>query len=382
MYETFDSDEMLSHSLDRKLREWLKDDGPKQPQRIEISGTTVDTSDLRSRGHTELVQAARAFADSGLLMQAEAAYAAATQGGEPEALLEFGRFMRRTGRLEQAMALNYRIVDDPTLLITDTAEASGLRVRAMSNIGAIRRDLGELTVSLRILREAVQTAETSREPIQLDECYALDNYGWTLMRADQPELALTQFERVDRIRAEFGTADERVQSAINLGRHHLRQGDLTEAMAHFSRALSDLRGNSDQHLLANALAGKAEVLIRLGREPEADEALTHALEVNQTLGNRKGQSIVHGLWARSLLQRDLLTAADPHIDAAGSLTDETGDARGRAVVAWLRADAARRRGDISEACILLAESEKVFEEGADADLLRDLTELRAALQAV
>jgi len=382
MYETFDSDERLRRSLNRKLREWLEDDAPKRPRSIVIPETTVDTSGLKSRDRSDLVESARTFANQGLLMQAEAAYAGATDGGEPELLLEFGRFMRRTGRLEQAMALNYRIVEDPELLVTRSAEASGLRVRAMANIGVIRRDLGELTDSIRILQEAVQTAETSREPIPVDECYALDNYGWTLMRAAQPEFALKQFQRVDRIRAEFGTIDERVQSAINLGRHHLTQGGLTDAIDDFSRALGDLRENSDQHLRANALAGKAEALIRLAREQEANELLRQALEVNQGLNNRKGQSIVHGLWARSLLQQERLSEADPHISAARELTDETGDTRGRAVVAWLRAEAARRRGDVSEAHAFLIESEEVCAEAADANLRQDLLTLREALQAV
>lgn len=347
-----------------------------------IPETTVDTSGLRSSDRTELLESARRFADSGLLMQAEAAYAAATEGGDPNLLLEFGRFMRRTGRLEQAMALNSRIVEDPELLITRTAEASGLRVRAMSNIGVIRRDLGELTDSIRILREAVKTAETSREPVPIDECYALDNYGWTLMRADQGDLALKQFQRVDGIRAEFGSADDRVQSAINLGRHHLAQGQLADAIEYFSRALTDLQKDSDPHLRANALAGRAETLIRLGREVEADEVLDLALAVNQGLNNRKGQSIVHGLWARSLLQRDLTSEADAHISAAGELTDETGDAQGRAVVFWLGAESARRRGDIAEARALAAEADDIFAEAADPALRRDLRALREALQAV
>jgi len=282
--------------------------------------------------------------------------------------------------LEQAKALNYRIVEDPDLLTTTTAEAISLRVRAMSNIGVILRDLGEITDSIRILQEAVKTAERSREPIPLDECYALDNYAWTLMRADKGDLALVQFERVDRIRAEFGSPDERVQSAINLGRHHLVHGRPAEADDYFSRALSDLQEESDRHLRANALAGRAEVMIRLKREAEADEMLTLALAENQELHNRKGQSIVHGLWARSLLQQDQPSQAGIHIRTAEELTEEIGDAHGRAVVFWLTAEAARRRGDISEARALVAEADEVFEAAADPLLRRDLCALRDELQ--
>lgn len=379
MYETFDSDDGLRRSIERKMREWLTDDGPKQSLRIEIPQTSLDTNDLRSRGRGDLIESARGYARDGLLMQAEAAYAAATETGDPESLLEFGRFMRRTGRLAQAMALNERIVSDPKLLGSRSGASIGLRVRAMSNIGVIQRALGELTKSVRILREAVDTAEYSREPIPRDQCYALDNYGLSLMRAGRPDVALQQFQRVDSIRAEFGTNEEKVQSAINLGRLHLGERELAEASAYFTRALQDLQPDSDLHLRANALAGLAEVLIRSARANDAREFLVQALDVNDSLNNKKGQSIVHGLWARALLELNLPDDADAHIAAAAELTEETGDAQGRAVVAWLKADAARRRGDMTAARELLAGAAEAF-SAADARLRADLRVLEAALQ--
>jgi tetratricopeptide (TPR) repeat protein len=382
MYQAFDSDEALKRLLERKVHEWLKKTGPKQPRRIEIPEARVDTSGLQTRNRDELLESARAFAADGLLVQAEAAFARATEAGVPEDVLEFAQFMRRTGRLQKAMELNRKVVEDPHLLMARTASAMSLRVRAMSNIGVIQRHLGELSQSIQTLREAVQSAQSAREPISQQQCYALDNYGHSLLRAGRVDAAREQFERADGIRAEFGTTDEQAQSPINLGRFHLGQSQFNDALGYFVQALDLLGPDSDPHLRANAVAGQAEALIRLDRTDEVDDLLTTACKTNEKLNNKKGLGIVHGLWARSLLQRDRAVDADPHIATARELADETGDVQGRAVVAFLRAESARRHGQTANARALAVEAQEAISEVSDAALLRDLDVLMTALQTV
>lgn len=382
MYEVFDSDDALRRVLERKVHAWLRESGPKQPRRIEIPAARVDTSALQARNRAELLESARAFAANGLLVQAEAAFARATEDGSPEDVLEFGQFMRRTGRLEKAMELNRQVVEDPHLLTARTADAMNLRVRAMSNIGVIQRHVGDLSRSVQTLREAVQTADSAREPIPQQQCYALDNYGHSLLRAGQVKAARAQFEQADRIRAEFGTTDKQAQSAINLGRFHLSQSEFDDALGYFVKALARLGPDSDEHLRANALAGQAEALIRLHRNEEVDDLLRTACETNEKLHNKKGLSIAHGLWARSLLQRDRVADADPHIAAARELADETGDVQGLAVVAFLRAESARRRGETAHARALAVEAEEAISEVSDGALRRDVDVLLKTLQTV
>ncbi len=382
MYGTFDSDAALRRVLERKMRKWLDDRSPKEARSISIPRAHVDTARLRITDANELLASARAYAAEGLLMQAEAAFAGATERGEPETMLEFGQFMRRTGRLEQAMALNRRVASEPQLLVTGTAHAVRLRVKAMSNVGVIQRQLGELTESIHTLGEAVRTADASREPVPEEQCYALDNYAFSLLRAGKARLAREQFERVGRIRAEFGTKDDRLQSAINLGRYHSSQLEFDEALGHFERALQMLHAGSDQHLRGNAEAGKAEALLRLGRDSEVDGLLDSALSINEDLHNKRGSGIVHGLWARTLLIRHLPDEAEGHIATAGALAEETGDVQGQAVVAWLRADFARQNGDLVTARVLAAEAEGLVSDSADIALRRDLRMLLETLQAV
>ncbi len=379
MFETFDSKASLRHKIGRKMREWLQDDGPKAPVVVDLSPATIDTGALRRLDPAELLEAARSYTEQKLFTQAEAAYAAAAVNDDPATILEFGQFMRRRGRAERAMELNRQVVADSSLLASQTSEAAALRVRAMSNIGVLQRHLGELGQSVQTLREAVRTAETARAPIPDELCYALDNYGHSLLRAGEVDAARIQFEQAHAVRAEIGTADQQAQSTINLGRFHLEQANYEDAIPYFAAARDLLTDDSDPHLRANALAGEAEAHIRLGQHSGAAPLLESAYEFNDQLNNQKGLGIVRGLQARCLLQAGHLDEAAERIAETQEIADSTGDVQGAAVAALLRAEHAWRTGGPS-AATLLAIAEAAVDEASDAGLRVDLDKLKGAVQ--
>lgn len=379
MFETFDSEASLRHSITRKMQEWLKDDGPKTPFVVELTSSPVDTGSLRTLKSDALLEAARSYASQKLFTQAEAAYASAVGDGEPNTLLEFGQFMRRTGRNERAMDLNRRVVEGAELLASPTGAAAALRVRAMSNIGVLQRHLGEMGQSTQTLREAVQTAKAAREPIPDELCYALDNYGHSLLRVGQVETARKQFEQADAARAAFGTPDQRAQSAINLGRFNLEQAEYDDAISCFTKALRLLQADSDQHLRANALAGQAEAHVRLGQDDGVEQLLESAYDVNEQLNNQRGLGIVCGLQARRLLRAGHLAEAAGRVAATREIAEATGDVQGLGVSALLRAELAWRAGEAS-APALLAAAEVAVAEASDAGLRIDLDALMKAVQ--
>ena len=378
MFETFDSVASLRHKIGRKMREWLRDNGPKTPVVVDLAPAAIDTQSLRQLNPAELVAAARAYTEQKLFTQAEAAYAAASVDNDPAIVLEFGQFMRRRGLAERAMELNRQVVADPSLLASQTSDATALRVRAMSNIGVLQRHNGQLGDSIQTLREAVRTAETARTSIPMELCYALDNYGHSLLRAGELDAAQTRFELAHALRDGVGTADQRAQSAINLGRFHLDQANYEDAIRYFATALEMLKGDSDPHLRANALAGQAEAHIRLGRHLEAGPLLESAHDINDDLNNQKGLGIVRGLQARCLLMDGQLTDAAERIAETQEIADMSGDVQGLAVSALLRAEHAWRAGD--ETHTLLAAAEAAVLDAADAGLRRDLEVLKAAFQ--
>lgn len=356
MYETFDSLERLDLIVSRKLDEWSKPLAAKRPAKVELPNAVVDTSAHTTQDRDQLLHAAQTAAASGLLVQAEAIFAQATQDGAPAALLAFARFMRRTGRLERALELNQEVIDNLADK-PDTKSTVEARVSALANMGVIYRKQGHLSQATAALREAVATAAKSPEPVLTEQCYALDNYGLTLLKTARNDLALEQFKLADSFRKEFGTSDQRAQSGINLGRRYLALGQFTEALNYFETALGDLSGSDDDHLKANVAAGLAEVLIRLGRDDEAVEQLRASSTLNEHLQNLDGLSITHGLSARLLLRQSDLAEAERHIAASADIVSRTDNPQGRCVVAWLRAEHARLSGDIEAAAGFLDEAD-------------------------
>lgn len=276
------------------------------------------------------------------------------------------------------MELNRQVVADGTLLASQTSEAAALRVRAMSNIGILQRHLGELGESVQMLSEAVRTAQAAREPIPEELGYALDNYGHSLMRVGNSDAAQHQFEQAHAIREETGTADQRAQSAINLGRLHLEQAGYDDAIRYFESALELLQDDSDRHLRANALTGQAEAHVRLGQHSEAEPLLESAYRLNDQLNNQKGRGIIRGLQARCLLQTGRLGEAVERIAETQEIAEATADVQGAAVSALLNAEYAWRTGEDTTAA-LLAATEAVA-AASDAGLRSDLARLESAVQ--
>lgn len=379
-YENFDSLESLDLIVSRKLDEWSKPLAEKKPMTVEIPDAVVETGAHTPQDRDQLLQAAQTAASNGFLVQAEAIFAQSTQDGAPVALLAFARFMRRTGRLERALELNQEVIDN---LADKPAGKSTVeaRVSALANMGVIYRKQGHLSQATAALREAVTTAATSPEPVLVEQCYALDNYGLTLLKTGHNDKAFEQFKLADSLRKEFGTSDQRAQSGINLGRRYLVLGQFTEALGYFEAALGDLSGSDDDHLKANVAAGLAEALIRLGRDDEAVVQLQASSALNEHLQNLDGLSITHGLSARLLLRQSDLAEAERHIADSAEIVSRTGNPQGRCVIAWLRAEHARLSGDTETAAGFLDEADDLC---ADTDigngLEADIAATRAHIQ--
>lgn len=381
MFETFDSVESLRHKIARKMREWAKESGEKHVVEVSLVKSSGESRSLENMDLQQVLESAREFTEQELYTQAEACYAAASVGNDPKILLEFGQFMRRRGRSERAMELNRRVVEDVYLLTSSDRGSAAFRVRAMTNIGVLQRQLGEIGPSLETLAEAVRTAEVIADPIPNELCYALDNYGHSLLRTGAIEPARRQFERSRGIRTETGTREEKAQAAINLGRLLLDQGLYDDCLAYFAEALSLLGVESDGHLRANALCGKSEALIRAGAHESALPLLGEAFQINEALSNKKGVGIVLGLQARCALAVGELGTALSIIEKVRENSEVTADVQGIAVVALLRAEYAIRSKDDS-ARSLLDDASDAVSEASDSGLKADLERVAQLVQDV
>ncbi|WP_156667366.1 tetratricopeptide repeat protein, partial [Rhodococcus sp. AJR001] len=389
-FDTFDSDDSLSGVITRNLVEWAAQPlGVRVPQTItlpaqmtpaELSASTP-MHELSDSTPMQLLATAKRHAAAGHLMQAEAAFSHAIKDGDPEALTEFAQFMRRTGRLERALALNNQLLADPALLARGDAEAVAYKTNSLANMGVIHRKRGELTQSRDLLHEAVETARASAQPINQKLCYALDNYGLTLLKITEPDAAIQLFEEAHSLRQDFGSPKELAQSAINLGRSQMRLGDYAAAEARFAEAIDFLRDDHDDHLMANALSGLAESGLRQGAADGAQGHIEQALKINERIQNSDGVSIAHALFAQLLLLEGAPDEAERHALVSQEKSEKSNNAAGLGTAAWLLAEVAFAKGGTSRARALLREA-TVHARKAQSPLLdRDIEQTSVKLSA-
>lgn len=371
-YMTFDSDESLSTVIGKKLAEWSDPLAAREPFTITLSDTEGSVEPPTQATHEQLLRAARDHAANGHLMQAEAAFAHAIKDGDVDALSEYALFMRRTGRLEQALELNQQIIDDPKTLSATDRDSLIHRVKALANMGVIHRKSGSLTDSISALREAVRTAESSNKPIYQEYCYALDNYGLSLLRSNNVDLANAQFEVARSLRTEFGTGRDLAQSAVNLGRQALLLQDYQRASALFAEAVENPDTESDERLLANALCGLAESRLRQGSHEDVRQLLDRALELNTNLGNSDGISIAHGLLARLFLLRNEPEGAAAQAELCREESDKTNSSTGQGTAALLLALVALARGRNREAREYLVQGRQHSRASGNEPLIKEV----------
>ena len=380
MFETFDSIPSLTHAINRKLNQWSQPLEAKAPITINLSTAASTVTPDPAMSRDQLLESARALAGDGLRMQAEAAYANAIADGNPEATLEYAKFMRRTGRLSKAQQLNRAVLENGELLVSQESDAVRYRASALANIGVIQRTEGQLNDSIDSLKEAVSTARKSKQPVNDVLCYALDNYGHTLMRAGYRAESLAAFNDSHQVRQEFGSAAECAQSAINLGHRYMVDANHARAAQLFNEALEALTSDDDEHLRANALCGMAEARLRAGSADDVHDLLSEAISLNQGL-HTDGLSIAHALMARYYLVTAALNLSEKHIKFAQEESEKSGNSTGLGVVAWLNSEVARQRGDAVTAKAHLEVARRQAGQSRSPTLLADIAQTAELLSS-
>lgn len=389
LFDTFDSDDSLSGVITRNLVEWAQPLGARVPHLITLPAKVIPTElsdstlvhEPSDSTPIHLLETAKKKAAAGHLMQAEAAFSHAIKHGDPKALTEFAQFMRRTGRLERALTINNQLLENPDLLARDDAEAVAYRTNSLASMGVIHRKRGELTKSRDLLREAVETARASAEPINQQLCYALDNYGLTLLKIAEPNAAIELFEEAHNLRQDFGSLKEQAQSAINLGRSQMSLGDYAAAEGRFAEAIKILQDDYDDHLMANALSGLAESRLRQDAPDGARSHIEQALEINERIQNSDGASIAHALFARLLLTEDNLDDAERHARTSQEKSEKSNNSAGLGTAAWLLAEVAFARGENSRGREFLREASENARRAQSPLLDRDIEQISVRLSA-
>lgn len=369
LYTTFDSSDSLRLKVEGSLRKWVQ---PLDP-RSAVVITLNDPDPMPAIPTDEILDNALALAEQGSLVRAEVLFARASEANDPRAVIEFAKFTRRQGRLDDAKKLNLNVVSILEHRGTPSAEESAYLVDALANIGVIDRKKGDLNHSVQALREAIRVAEDSPTPLPQQLAYALDNLGHSFSQLNRYEDARAAFQKSNEIRdVEGGTIEERNISRMNLGWLELRIGSPTTALSFFEDAEAVARAGSGALSLASALTGRAKALMNMGQAKEALEPLTEALEINRTAGASDGISIVSGLLARSYASLGNQDAADVAIATVLRESDLSGNVIGSATARWAQALVSRARGDMTAAISWFEHALELARSTGNAALVRSI----------
>ncbi len=288
LFHTFDTPDDLKRRLQQALNNWMTPLDTKTPKVISLAASSATgigaiLPSLTSLTLQQLVAKADEMESAGMITQAEAAYAQAVSSDEPEYLLKFARFMRRTGRLDRAYQVNEKILSLSAFIASDAPERVAQRADVLTNMGLIRRKQGRLHDSRSKLQEAVQTARTSGPLGRKELGYALDNLGLTLLRQGEVSKACAAYEEALELRRLGADKRGEAQSLLNLARARKQTGDLESASRLTTEAITLLEGLQEEPGMANAASVLGEISVARGLPAEAKVHFEKALDINEKL---------------------------------------------------------------------------------------------------
>ncbi|MFE9747083.1 tetratricopeptide repeat protein [Saccharothrix saharensis] len=169
------------------------------------------------------------------------------------------------------------------------AGEDGMLAAASTNLGALRRLLGDYDQAAGHLREAIERHRRTGD--QHGAARALSNLGVVQERLGEHEEAASLHQEALALHRRSGNRHGEAAALLNLGNVHSRPGHHADAVEHLERAL-DLFGRLDDAVgQASALANLGDVCANLRRYPDAVRHLSRAQELFQRLDHSYGVAV-------------------------------------------------------------------------------------------
>jgi tetratricopeptide (TPR) repeat protein len=316
----------------------------------------------------------------GRLTVAEQLFASAVSGGyDREALTENVRFLRKIGRLSAAETAASDFLQDAQDADDQTGE-----IEALANLGILRRQQGDNTVSMVYFDRALQAArELADDPLadQQDragalqsQAFLLDNQSLSLRRqSGRSEDALEKLQEARRIQDRVGDQRGAGFTCRNTGTLLIRLGRLDEAEQALNEALALFEKVQYQAGQAAALSSLAELYEARHEYRQALEALNRSIAVSPER-NPNRVAMNYGTLTRILIKLGDLVRAREYAARCARFSQELGTTESQANALHCEAQVAIADNNFDVAKSLLTDSLELFGEvsnrvGAGAVLL-------------
>ncbi len=367
--ESFGNVDGLADILRARLGHWLSDhaEAASSDRSHAVDANAETTLDLMSDDtgfdalapsspKADLLREAIRLADSGRLAGAEACYGlAVARGDDPRAFLEYGKFLRRVGRVSHAEAQFQRALDFAT-----SSRDDKLKARAMLQLGLLAQMRGHFELAEQFENKSLAISEMIADHKGLAESYS----SMGLLHKSRGDLARAELmlRQALAIEERLGRAGGIANGYCNLGLISRRLGDLSRAEEFLRKALDLDRKHGRTEAIANNCSNLGLVLIARHRLDEAEDMIRKALAINESIARLEGM-------ANDYANLGLLLRARGHLDEAErmhltslALEEQLGRPEGIARSKQSLGLIARDRGDRAKANSLWTQAAQAYEQ--------------------
>lgn len=302
-FKTFDSTSEYERELRALLFGWMRE---------EEEGAAATQSDpgpppneapdgpAEAEGQAaNVLERAAELVDAGRFTEAESLYASAVVARtDVDAMTQYARFLRRSGRLDLAKTMSDRLYD-----VGRARNDTQAVIEALSNRAIIDRKRGDNNGSLRELEEAVEIARRGGVEFEADLAFLLDNVGLTLRK--QGDFATALDRHLEALDIKRRLDDPRsLATTLNHAAALMRQsGRLDEALSMTKEAVRVFGDLQYERGEAQARANLGELFEDAGKFEEARAEFDRSLVLNEKL--RSPEGIGMNLWQLGRLALDM-----------------------------------------------------------------------------
>ncbi|MGB6066781.1 MAG: tetratricopeptide repeat protein [Desulfomonilaceae bacterium] len=335
LFNSFDTTESFRKLLRKHLATWLRDEeqgGTVQKRRppdvgpliirnsVSIADQQVAKSSVRS-----LVANAWALADEGRLTEAEVEFARSVVGqSQPQPIIEFGRFLTRMGRLDQAKVM----FEGAARVAEDQRDSLSVSI-AYGNLGTVLGTQGDLRAAEQMFRKALEIDEKLGRLEGMAANY--HNLGKVLLTRGDLDDAEKMFRKALEINEKLGRLDGMASNYLNLGNVLLTHGDLDDAEKMFRKALDiyeDLRRSDG---MATSYGNLGNVIMTRGDLDGAEKMFRKALEIDEKLRRSESMANHYGNLGNVLMTSGDLDGAEKMFQKALEMNEKLGRLEGKAI---------------------------------------------------
>ena len=380
LYQTFDSSDRFGAVLRRHLGAWVlaheKHSTLRPELPSEFSHQVVASREVEALGNVERAALEQAWklANDGRRTEAETLFSRAiVRANDPGAFVEFGRFLFRDGRIDQAIVMLERAHELAVSSGDQRSAASALRW-----IGNIFLTRGAFDRAEEHYRTALGIDENlGRLESLADDYTSLGNL--LFMRRDLAGAKAMHLKALG-IEEKLGKTKGLSAAYGNVGLLHYSSGDVSGAEAMYLKALE-----IDEQL--GWLEGMAISYGNLGLVLDARNDLTgaeamyrKALKIDEKLGRLEGMATHYANIGNVFSARGDLVGAELMFLESLAIQEKLGRLPEIAKIHWSLGNNARRRENWNSARKYYQQALKLFEQLGIPDHAADLRELLTSLE--